>query len=181
MSPRRNLSAATSFTDLPAPPPRTRGLTAVLAAALVLIVAAVAVSAVVLFTHQKQHREAMRTVATLGFVRSFMTEFTSPDPFNANAYADGVLAQATGKFAENFQSRINEVAVTVARSEPTTGEVVEAGVQRFNDDDSATVVVVTKTVTVMPDGNRVENGNRWVVTAIEEGGQWKISELVPVI
>ncbi|CAJ1586506.1 mammalian cell entry protein [[Mycobacterium] wendilense] len=181
MSPRRNTAGSKAFTDLPAPPPRTRALTVALTVATVLIVAAAAVSAVVLFTHQRQHREAMRTAESLGFVRSFMTDFTSPDPFNANAYADGLLAQGTGAFAEDFKSRINEIAVSVARFEPTAGEVLEAGVERWNDDGSATVVVVTRTVTTMPDGGRVEDGSRWVVTAIQEGGQWKISDLAQVI
>lgn len=181
MSPRRNTVGTTAFTALAAPPPRTRVLSVALTAAIALIVAAVAVSAVVLFTHQQQHRESMRTVEALGYVRSFMTQFTSPDPFNANDYADGVLAQSTGKMAEDYKARINEIAVAVARSEPTAGEVIDAGVERWNDDGSATVVVVTQTVTTMPDGARVENGNRWVVTTIQEGDQWKISNLAQVI
>ena len=43
------------------------------------------------------------------------------------------------------------------------------------------VVVATQTTTTLPDGKRIENGNRWVATAIQEGDQWKISNLLQVI
>lgn len=53
--------------------------------------------------------------------------------------------------------------------------------ERWNDDGSASVVAVTKTVTTMPDGAVIESGGRWLAMAIEEGGQWRISDLKPVI
>jgi Mce-associated membrane protein len=43
------------------------------------------------------------------------------------------------------------------------------------------VVVATQTTTILPDGKRSENGNRWVATATQEGNQWKISSLLQVI
>ena len=39
---------------------------------------------------------------------------------------------------------MNEILVQVARAEPTHGTVVEAGVQRWNDNGSADVLVATK-------------------------------------
>jgi Mce-associated membrane protein len=33
----------------------------------------------------------------------------------------------------------------------------------------------------MPDGKTIASGSRWVVTAIKEGEQWKISNLLQVI
>jgi Mce-associated membrane protein len=60
--------------------------------------------------------------------------------------------------------------------------VVEAGVQRWNDDGSADILVATKVTTKSPDGKTtVESGNRWVATATKEGQQWKISQLIQVI
>jgi Mce-associated membrane protein len=56
-----------------------------------------------------------------------------------------------------------------------------AGVQRWNDDGSADVLVATKVSTKMPDGKTIESGNRWVVTAKKEGPLWKISNLIQVI
>lgn len=152
-----------------------------LTAACLLIAAAVAVSAVVLITHEQRRHASVRDVAAISYVRSFMTSYTTLDPFNANAYTDRVLAEMTGRLRDDYQSRINEIAVQVARAEPTTGTVLDAGVERWNDDGSASVVVATKIVTTMPDGTQIENGNRWVADAIQKGDQWKISNLVQVI
>ena len=59
--------------------------------------------------------------------------------------------------------------------------MLDAGVERWNDDGSANVVVATQITTTMPDGKMTERGNRWVATAIQEGEQWKISNLLEVI
>lgn len=112
-----------------------------------------------------------------------MIEFTSPDPFHANDYADRILNQATGDFAEQYRANENQILVSVARSEPTTGSVLDAGVSRRNDDGSIDVLVVTKFTAKSPNGKLLaERANRWVVTAIQEGDrQWKISSLIPMI
>jgi Mce-associated membrane protein len=180
MSPRRRAEGP-DFLELPTRRPRSLSATAAVVTAVVALLAAVAVSAAVLFTHEQHRRAAVRDVEAIQYVRTFLTQFTSADPFNANAYTEGVLAHATGQFAQDFQARMNEVAIAVARSEPTTGEVLDAGVERWNDDGSASVVAVTRTVTTMPDGARIENGSRWVARTVREGEQWKISDLMQVI
>ena len=76
----------------------------------------------------------------------------------------------------------NEIVLQVARLEPTTGTVVEAGVERWNDDGSADVLVATKMTSTTPDGKQpIETGSRWLATAVKEGQQWKISRLIQVI
>ena len=80
-----------------------------------------------------------------------------------------------------YKQKMNEIVVQVARAEPTKGAVLDAGIQRWNDDGSADVVVATQTTTTLPDGKKIENGNRWVATAAQEGDQWKISNLLQVI
>ena len=81
-----------------------------------------------------------------------------------------------------FKEKENEILVQVARAEPTTGTVVEAGLQRWNENGSVDVLVATKISAKSPDGKTtVESGNRWVATAIKEGQQWKISNLIQVI
>ena len=47
---------------------------------------------------------------------------------------------------------MNEILIQVARAEPTQGTVLEAGVQRWNDDGSADVLVATKISNKTPDG-----------------------------
>lgn len=181
MSPRRRLDGAVAFGERP---PRRRrrwrlGLAISLGAAAV--VAAVTVSTLVLLTHEKDHRAAVEELAAVDSVRSFMTQYTSLDPFHANDYANRVLAQATGQLAQMYTDKMNEIVVQVARAEPTHGAVLDAGVERWNDDGSADVVVATQTTTVLPDGKRTENVSRWVATATPEGDQWKISNLLQVI
>jgi Mce-associated membrane protein len=181
VSPRRKTDGAVGFGERP---PRRRirwrlGLAISLAAAVVI--AAVAGSALVLVTHEKQRRADVKALAVVDYVRSFMTQYTSPDPFHANDYADRVLAQATGQLAQLYTEKMNEIVVQVARAEPTQGAVLDAGIERWNDDGSADVVVATQTTTILPDGKRIEGGNRWVATATQEGTQWKISNLLQVI
>ena len=56
-----------------------------------------------------------------------------------------------------------------------------AGIEHWNPDGSADVVVAATTNSKMPDGKTVASGSRWVVTATKEGEQWKISNLLQVI
>ena len=133
-------------------------------------------------SHARPSRAALDEAAALGYAREFMTMYTSLDPFNANAYADRVLAEGTGEFEQNFRDKLNEILIQVAQAEPTTGSVLEAGVQRWNDDGSADVLVATKVTSKTPDGKTtIESGSRWIATTTREGQQWKISNLIQVI
>jgi Mce-associated membrane protein len=167
----------------PTPRPAARwGLPLVSALVALVVVAAIAATAFMLVGQRDDRREAVDEASALGYTSEFMVMYTSLDPFDANSYADRVAAEATGEFAKNFQARLNEILVQVARSEPSTGEVLAAGVQRWNDDGSADVLVATKVTSRTPDGkSTIESGSRWVATAIKEGQQWKISNLVQVI
>ncbi|WP_319447576.1 MULTISPECIES: mammalian cell entry protein [unclassified Mycobacterium] len=147
-----------------------------------VVAAALAGSIFMLVGHESDRRTQVRDATSLGCVRGFMTNYTTLDPFHANAYTDRVMAQATGEFLKQFKEKLNEIVIQVARAEPTTGTVVEAGVQRWNDNGSADVLVATKISTKAPDGKTtIESGNRWVVTTTEEGQQCKISNLIQVI
>jgi Mce-associated membrane protein len=185
MSPRRKIGAEEpDFFDAPrAPrPPRRWGLPVVAGVVALLLAAAITASTFMLVVHETDRRTQMKDAAALSYVRDFMTEYTTLDPFHANDYADRILAQGTGDFAKMFKEKMNEIAIQVARAEPTTGTVLEAGVQRWNDNGSADVLVATKISSKSPDGkSTIESGNRWVATAIQEGQQWKISQLIQVI
>ncbi|WP_396922444.1 mammalian cell entry protein [Mycolicibacterium sp.] len=184
MSPRRKLPPddEPSF-PLWRPRPRRRwGLLLAETAATAMAAASIALCALVLYDHQLQRRSDILDVEALGYVRSFMTEFTSPDPFHANNYADRILAQATGDFAEYYRQHENEILVGVARSEPTTGAVLEAAVSRRNDDGSVDIMVVTTLTAKSSDGAlQLQRVNRWVVTTKQEGERWKISNLNPMM
>jgi Mce-associated membrane protein len=185
MSPRRKIEQH-GGQFIPAQPRirrrRQSGLPVVAVCAAVVVIVAIAVCSTVLISHQAQVKTTIKEVAALGFVRSFMTEFTSPDPFHANDYADRILAQATGDFADQYRQNENAILVGIAQSEPTIGTVLDAGIARWNDDGSADVLVVTKLSSTSPDGKvTMERANRWVVTAQPEGEAWKISSLIPMI
>jgi Mce-associated membrane protein len=158
------------------------GLPGLSIAAALLVTAAVAVSSLMLWSHESDHRTEVRDADVLGYVGQFMTEYTTLDPFHANDYADGVLKHATGAFAKEFKDKQNAILIQVARAEPTKGTVMEAGIEKWHDDGSVSVLVATKiSTTVGNPGKPVDSGDRWVVTAVKEGQQWKISQLTQVI
>ncbi|MCP9272433.1 mammalian cell entry protein [Mycolicibacterium arenosum] len=185
MSPRRKLDHTLSdyFTAPAKPAPLRWGLPVTAIITALLTAAVIGASVFMLVGHESDRRTQIRDASALGYVKEFMTAYTSIDPFNANAYADNILAQGTGDFAKQFKEKQNEIVITVARAEPTTGTVLEAGVQRWNDNGSADILVATKVSQKSADGKSpdIESGNRWVVTTIEEGRQWKISNLIQVI
>jgi len=163
-------------------PSRGWALPAAVAGATLLTAGAITTSSLVLIDQRSHHEVAMKDVDVLDFVTSFMTGFTSLDPFHANAYVDRVLAHATGDFAKQYHDKQNEILIQIARAEPTKGATLAAGVERWNDDGSANVMVATDVTFKSPDKKQtLDNTNRWVVTAQREGNQWKISSLQQVI
>ncbi|OBI12252.1 mammalian cell entry protein [Mycobacterium sp. E2497] len=184
MSPRRKFTPDEQplLVPSPVPPGRPWGLAWASGVAAVFMAAAITVCSLMLADHESRERAASRNREVLSYVTGFMTQFTSIDPFHANDYVTRVLAQATGDFAKEYRDKANEILLQVARAEPATGTVLDAGVERWNDDGSATVIVATAVSTKSPDGKQVwENANRWTATAAQEGKQWKISNLQQVI
>lgn len=150
--------------------------------AAVLMVAAITACTLMLVSHESRSRAASKDREVLTYVTGFMTQFTSIDPFHANDYVNRILSQATGDFAKQYEKNANEILLQVARAEPATGNVLDAGLERWNDDGSANVMVATAITTKSPDEKQVvENANRWAATATREGKQWKISNLQQVM
>lgn len=184
MSPRRRLEPGEPqlFAEHPVRAPR-RWWPPVFYLLVALVMAGgIAVCAAVLVSHETRNRQAQQDRAMLEDVRAFLTIFASPDPFHANDYVQRVLDRSTGEFAKQYREKANEALLRVARSEPTTGTVLKAGVERWNDDGTANVLAITNISTKTPDGKDViEQKIRWLVTAKPEGASWKISSLVQVI
>jgi Mce-associated membrane protein len=61
------------------------------------------------------------------------------------------------------------------------GTVQEIGIERWNPDDSANVIAVSNMTTTMPDGKKIDSGSRWEITAVKEGDQWRVSDLIQVL
>ena len=162
-------------------PSRSWALPASVATAAVVAAGAITTSSIVLVDQRSHHEVTMKEVDLLGFVEAFMTGFTTLDPFHANAYVEQILAHATGDFAKQYRDKQNEILIQIAQAEPTKGTALAAGVERWNDDGSANVMVATGVAFKSPDGKQtLDNTNRWVVTAQREGNQWKISSLQQV-
>jgi Mce-associated membrane protein len=150
--------------------------------AAMLMAAAITGSAWMLICHESNERAASKNREVLSYVSGFMTQFTSIDPYHANDYVTRILAQATGDFAKQYQEKANQILLQVARAEPATGTVLDAAVERWNDDGSVNVMVATAVTSKSPDEKQVfENANRWTATVTQEGNQWKISNLLQVI
>ncbi|CAJ1493035.1 mammalian cell entry protein [[Mycobacterium] kokjensenii] len=181
MSPRRRVGPDDRPLFVPRPV-RSRRLATVIGSALVAAVAAISVCALTLVGHEQHRRAALRDVEALAAVESFMTMFTTPDPFHANDYLAEVLDHATGEFAQQYQEKANQILVAVARSEPTTGVVTAAGVERWNDDGSVNLLVAVENSGKTADGkHQIKVATRWLTTALKEGDQWKISNLTQVL
>lgn len=150
--------------------------------AALLTAGALAGCALMLVSHIRSDDAAEKNRAVLSYVSSFMTDFTSVDPYHANNYVDRVLGQATGDFQKQYQGSANEILVQIAQGEKTRGTVLDAGVERWNDDGSANVLVATEVTSKSPDGKQTfDNTGRWVATARQEGSGWKISNLSQVL
>ncbi|MEO6793179.1 MAG: mammalian cell entry protein [Mycobacterium sp.] len=182
MSPRRSVQADDQplFVERDVPPgPR---LPAIIGGALLVATAAITVCGWTLVTHEQHRRAAVKDVEALAEVESFMTMFTSPDPFHANDYLANVIDHATGDFAKQYQEKANQILIAVARSEPTVGTVVGTGIERWNDEGSVNMLVAVENSGKSPDGKQdVSVATRWLLTAQKEGDQWKISNLNQVL
>lgn len=162
--------------------PRRWGFSLAITAAAMLVAAALTLSTLMLASHRSHERAAVRDREVIGYVTWFMAQFTSIDPYHANDYVERILTQATGDFAQQYREKANEILLQIARAEPASGVVLDAGVERWNDDGSATVLVATEVTSKSSDEKQVfENTNRWTATASQEGNQWKISSLLQVI
>jgi len=161
---------------------RPWGLRLAATIAALLMTAAITACTLMLISHEHRERAAAKDREVLSYVTTFMAEFTSIDPYHANDYVARVLAQATGNFAKQYHDKANEILLQIARAEPATGTVLDAGVERWNDDGTANVMVATEVTSKSPDEKQVlGNTNRWTVTVTQEGNQWKINNLLQVI
>jgi Mce-associated membrane protein len=184
MSPRRKFQPGEEplLVAHPPAPQRPWEYSLVTTVAALLMAAAITISTLLLIFHESRERAVSKDRQVLSYVTGFMTEFTSIDPFHANDYVARILAQATGDFAKQYTAKANEILLQVARAEPATGTVLDAGIERWNDDGTVNVMVATAVTSKSADEKQViENTNRWTATATQEGNQWKISNLLQVI
>ena len=107
MSPRRKIQRGEQPLRVePTPkPPRRWGLPTVMTLATLVVLAAITVCSLMLMSHELHRRATVKDVAVLGDVRSFMTEFTSLDPFHANHYVERVWPKPRGTSPSSTTTR----------------------------------------------------------------------------
>jgi Mce-associated membrane protein len=161
---------------------RRWGLPVAVASSALLTATAITASTLMLISFESREHVASKDRQVVDYVKWFMGQFTSVDPFHANDYVTRIMNQSTGDFAKHYHEKANEILLQVARAEPATGTVLDVGVERWNDDGGATVLVATEVTSKSPDEKQViEKTNRWAATVMQEGKQWKISSLLQVI
>ena len=105
MSPRRKIDAKEpELYTTPAPkPPRRWGLPLVASVAAVLIAGAIAASTLMLVSHESDRKTQVRDADVLSYVRSFMTTYTTLDPYQANYYGDRIQVTGHRRLREDVQ------------------------------------------------------------------------------
>lgn len=187
MSPRRKVETgeAALLVPIAAKPPRPWRLWSTLLLAALVTAGAITVSVVMLIKHEEHRQAELNQAAVLDVARSFTTEFLSPDPSGengANRYVDRMTAQATGEFEKWWKESRNQILIQVARGPEVVAAVLDVGVERWNDDGSAQVLVVAKTSIKGVSGKvEAEPTVRCLETVTKQGNQWKISNFSPVI
>jgi len=189
VSPRRRVTGVSAVLAVEAsdaaPPARDRGLIAAAVAAALVMAAALGAGVAILIPHEKHRRTTVREVAVLDVARSFTVEFMSPDPtgeFGANRYVDRMTAQVTGDFAQWWAEEQNAILIQVAKGPQIEATVLAAGLERWNDDGSADVLVVVRRAIKDEHGQTVaEPTERVLETLRQEGDRWKISNLSAVL
>jgi Mce-associated membrane protein len=108
MSPRRRIDAdEPDFFEVTPKPPRRWGLPIIATVAALLIAGAIAASTLMLISHETDRRAEVKAADAVGYVREFMIDYTTLDPFHANAYADRIMGKGTGDFAKVFKEKQN--------------------------------------------------------------------------
>ncbi|MGV0635682.1 mammalian cell entry protein [Mycolicibacillus trivialis] len=191
MSPRRRVDAdATPARPDPAPaapatprPPLRMVWTGI--AATVAVIAALAIATVLLVGHESRYETAMREDTVLEVARSFTIQVMSPDPtgdYGANRYVDRMTEQVTGELETYWRESRDQILIQVAKGPKSEATILYAGLERWNDDGSADVLVIAKQSIKDDDDKTIaEPIAQLLETVRQEGGRWKISNMGPVL
>ncbi|WP_330256089.1 hypothetical protein OG874_16895 [Nocardia sp. NBC_00565] len=140
--------------------------------------------------HHTVTRDSANDDQLLHFSMDAVAELISTNSGDAGGYVDRVLANATGTWHDEFEARKRSVLDTMQASGGViTGRGIAAGIERRNDDGSATVLVaatseasvpVSAGATPQPDDTRVRLEPKQYqirVDVTEVGGKFKLSKV----
>lgn len=164
-------------------PTRSRATTVVALAGLVIVVIALVASGIFLFLQNRTSDEtAARGERFVQTARQTVLNLTTIHPDSAQADVDRLLAGASGDFKAEFEGREAPFVEVVQQARvDSTGDIVEAGIER-QDDDSADVLVAAHAMVKNSDAEEAQPRDfRLRVTVVETDGVTTASrvEFVP--
>jgi Mce-associated membrane protein len=105
--------------------------------------------------------------------------FLTVDHEDMDPLVDAVLAGATGRFKEQYESQHERLTREAVRTEATsTAEVVALGVGGFTEDSGSVLIAANSTIANTKTGNEGEvRYYRLRLSLVREGGRWLTSDL----
>lgn len=164
-------------------PKRSRAKTVVALAGFVIVVIALVASGIFLFLQNRTSDEsAARGERFVQTARQTVLNLTTIHPDSAQADVDRLLAGASGDFKAEFEGREAPFVEVVQQARvDSTGDIIEAGIER-QDDDSADVLVAAHAMVKNSDAEEAQPRDfRLRVTVVETDGVTTASrvEFVP--
>lgn len=190
---RREAEASDQPNEAESPPARSVGLrrpwlrrpgrkAVATAAAVVLICAALGASGYVVWYHRTAAQERQRTAEFAAAARQGAITLMSIDANKAREDVQRIIDDTTGSFKAGIMITAEDVVKSVEQSKVSTKAAVEAVAVESMTDDSAVVLVTTRTEATNPDANPDSDKPqprswRLVMTLQRDGGQPKISKV----
>lgn len=160
--------------------PSLRGVLGTTAA--VLLIAALAVSGLMLWRHHTVATRADREAAFVAATKQSIVNLTSLSFNSAQADVQRVIDSSTGEFRADLEGRSGDFVSTVEGSQVVTNGVVNAvGVQWIEGNTAQLLVSASTEVSNAAGAENDPRAFRLIVTMVDEGGQIKMSkvEFVP--
>ncbi|WP_263987971.1 hypothetical protein, partial [Mycobacterium conspicuum] len=150
--------------------------------AMVLILGLAVASGYMLLKQQQVTRQQQRTAAFVAGAKRGVINLTSQDFNRAKEHVQRVIDSCTGEFKDQYQQRAADFTRAVQESKAITeGTVNGAAVESMDAHSAKVLVSATSRVTNKPDAKDDPRTWRLKVTVVDDGGQYKMSnvEFVP--
>lgn len=158
--------------------------TAVGATLIVAVLAGLSAAAITLgLAHHDSDRVGDRDLAVLAAARQGVVNLISPSAKDPGASANRIAADATGQWLAEFRAVKDKFVGAIDESKTdSTGEILGAGIEHHNPDDSTTVLV-TAVSKVSNSAGAKDDPRTWRlrVDVVDEATGYKLSkvEVVP--
>jgi Mce-associated membrane protein len=152
------------------------------AAAIILILGFVVMSAYIVWRHNETTERQQRAASILAGAKQGVINMTSLDFSKARDDVQRVIDSSTGEFRDDFQQRAADFTKVVEQSKVVTeGTINAAGIESMAEHSAQVLVSATSRVTNSAGAKDEPRQWRLRVTVTEDGGSYKMSkvEFVP--